>query len=150
MKDDNDEQRNPPRFLMNISGEPYNRREKDMKIALPSSGNMVDAHFGHCEHFTVITVDEKNTIVNQEIVQPPAGCGCKTNIVGTLAAMGVTVMLAGNMGAGAVNVLASHGIQVVRGCSGDVRAVVEDWLAGSLCDSGSSCTAHGGCGDHKH
>ena len=150
MNDDSEEQKNPPRFLMNISGEPYNRREKDMKIALPSSGNMVDAHFGHCEHFTVITVDEKNTIVNQEIVQPPAGCGCKTNIVSTLAAMGVTVMLAGNMGAGAVNVLASHGIQVVRGCSGDVRTVVEDWLVGSLRDSGASCTAHGGCGEHNH
>jgi predicted Fe-Mo cluster-binding NifX family protein len=124
--------------------------EKDMKIALPSSGNMVDAHFGHCEHFTVITVDEKNTIVNQEIVHPPAGCGCKTNIVGTLAGMGVTVMLAGNMGGGAVNVLTSNGIKVVRGCSGEVRTVVEEWLNGSLSDSGTSCTAHEGCGEHNH
>jgi predicted Fe-Mo cluster-binding NifX family protein len=121
-----------------------------MKIALPSNGNMVDGHFGHCEYFTVITVDDQKKIVNQEIVQPPAGCGCKSNIVDTLANMGVKVMLAGNMGAGAVNVLTSHGIDVVRGCSGNVREVVEEWLSGSVNDSGSACTAHEGCGEHDH
>lgn len=124
--------------------------EKDMKIALPSNGTMVDGHFGHCEYFTVITVDDQKKIVNQEMVQPPAGCGCKSNIVGTLADMGVKVMLAGNMGAGAVNVLNSHGIEVVRGCSGNVRKVVEEWLSGTLNDSGSTCASHDGCGDHNH
>jgi predicted Fe-Mo cluster-binding NifX family protein len=124
--------------------------ENKMKIALPSNGTMVDGHFGHCEHFTVITVDDQKNIVSQEIVQPPPGCGCKSNIVGTLAGMGVSVMLAGNMGAGAVNVLNSHGIAVVRGCSGNVRKVVEDWLGGSVSDSGASCADHGGCEDHHH
>lgn len=124
--------------------------EKDMKIALPSSGDMVDAHFGHCEYFTVITVDDQKNIVNQEIIQPPAGCGCKSNIVEILANMGVKVMLAGNMGAGAVNVLMSHGINVIRGCSGSVRDVVSEWLSGSLNDSGLACSAHEGCGEHHH
>ena len=54
------------------------------------------------------------------------------------------------MGAGAVNVLASHGIDVVRGCSGNVRTVVEKWLNGSLRDSGMACAAHDGCGGHNH
>ncbi len=121
-----------------------------MKIALPSRGTIIDEHFGHCEYFTIITVDDQKKIVDQKIVEPPAGCGCKTNIVDTLANMGVTVMLAGNMGAGAVNVLESHGIDVVRGCSGNVRKVVEDWLVGSLRDSGLSCAAHDGCGEHNH
>ena len=40
--------------------------------------------------------------------------------------MGVSLMLAGNMGSGAVNVLNSQGIDVVRGCSGNVKAVAED------------------------
>ena len=121
-----------------------------MKIALPSTGDRVDSHFGHCEHFTVVTVDDQGKIVDREIVQPPAGCGCKSNIVGVLAGMGVKVMLAGNMGAGAVNVLASHGIEVVRGCSGNVTQVVEEWLNGSLNDSGTACSAHEGCGEHHH
>lgn len=113
-----------------------------MKIALPSNQNTVDAHFGHCEYFTVFTVNERNEIVKEEKVMSPAGCGCKSNIVHTLSRMGVSMMLAGNMGEGAVNVLNGQGIDVLRGCSGDVRKVTEQWLAGTLKDSGIACHAH--------
>ena len=112
-----------------------------MKIALPSCQNEVDGHFGHCESFTVFTIDDKK-IQSQETVTPPPGCGCKSNIAATLAQMGVTLMLAGNMGQGAVNVLAGQGIQVVRGCAGDLTTVVENWLAGTLSDSGVACAQH--------
>lgn len=110
-----------------------------MKIALPSNQNKVDAHFGHCEYFTVFTTNENNEIIKEEKVMPPAGCGCKSNIVHTLSQMGVSMMLAGNMGQGAVNVLNSQGIEVLRGCAGDVKTVTEQWLAGTLKDSGIAC-----------
>ena len=113
-----------------------------MKIALPSRNNEIDEHFGHCDHFTVFTIDDRNKIVTEEKVASPAGCGCKSNIAQTLADKGVKLMLAGNMGQGAVNVLNSHGIKVLRGCSGDVKAVAEKWLAGDLRDSGFTCTHH--------
>jgi predicted Fe-Mo cluster-binding NifX family protein len=122
-----------------------------MKIALPSRGNQVDGHFGHCEYFTVFTVDmDKKEITASEIVESPAGCGCKSNIASTLAEMGVKLMLAGNMGEGAVNVLHNSGIEVIRGCSGDVKAVANKWLDGSLIDSGDSCHEHEhGCHHHN-
>jgi len=113
-----------------------------MKIALPSNENKVDNHFGHCDYFTVFTVDENKSIISEEIIESPAGCGCKSNIAGVLSQMGVKVMLAGNMGQGAVNVLNNHGIQVLRGCSGEVRAVANKWLEGSLADSGIGCHEH--------
>ncbi len=113
-----------------------------MKIAVPSRGSQVDGHFGHCEYFTVFTVNEEKKIVSEETVQSPAGCGCKSNIATTLAQMGVSLMLAGNMGSGAVNVLNSQGIDVVRGCSGNVKAVAEGWLSGALKDSGVACAQH--------
>ncbi len=116
-----------------------------MKIALPSNENQVDAHFGHCEYFTVFTTNDKNEIVSEEKVSSAAGCGCKSNIVHTLSQMGVDLMLAGNMGDGAVNVLNSFGIKVLRGCSGDVKAVTKKWLEGSMEDSGLSCSEHEGC-----
>jgi predicted Fe-Mo cluster-binding NifX family protein len=119
-----------------------------MKIALPSRGNQVDGHFGHCEYFTIFSVDEHRKIISEERLDPPAGCGCKSNVVTTLAEKGVTVMLAGNMGGGAVNVLNAHGITVYRGCTGELRDVAEAWLAGKINDSGSGCTAHDGCGGH--
>ena len=116
-----------------------------MKIALPSRGNQVDGHFGHCEYFTVFSVDDNNKILAEERVDPPAGCGCKSNIVSILSEMGVSVMLAGNMGNGAVSVLNSHGIKVYRGCSGDIREVAQSWLDGKISDSGMGCNAHDGC-----
>ncbi|MGE5627389.1 MAG: NifB/NifX family molybdenum-iron cluster-binding protein [Solirubrobacterales bacterium] len=113
-----------------------------MKIALPSRGKNIDDHFGHCEYFTVYTIDNNN-IVNEEIVESPTGCGCKSNIAQTLAEIGVRVMLAGNMGEGAVRVLNNSGIQVLRGCSGEVKATAQSWLDGTLVDSGDTCHAHG-------
>ncbi len=112
-----------------------------MKIALPTRNGQIDGHFGHCEYFTVFTTDE-HSIISQEVVPSPEGCGCKSNIASVLADMGVSLMLAGNMGDGAVNVLANSGIEVVRGCQGDVTDVTTLWLSGELKDSGDSCHEH--------
>jgi predicted Fe-Mo cluster-binding NifX family protein len=121
-----------------------------MKIALPSNGSQVDEHFGHCQSFTILTVDDDSNIASEETLTPPPGCGCKSNIVPQLAGMGVSVMLAGNMGGGAVNMLGNHGIQVIRGCSGNVREVAQAWLAGQVTDSGTGCQSHesGDCPGH--
>jgi predicted Fe-Mo cluster-binding NifX family protein len=118
------------------------KKENVMKIALPSFQNQVDEHFGHCEYFTIFTTDDKNKILSEETITPSAGCGCKSNIAQTLAQMGVKYMLAGNMGQGAVNVLRNQGINVLRGCSGNVKDVTESWLAGNLNDSGIACAQH--------
>ncbi len=113
-----------------------------MKVAIPTHGNSLDDHFGHCEAFTVFTINDNREIVSDEIVPSPAGCGCKSDIAQILSKMGVRMILAGNMGEGAVNVLRSSGIDVLRGCSGDVRKVAENWLNGTLKDSGITCTQH--------
>ena len=76
-----------------------------MKIALPSNQNNVDEHFGHCEYFTIFTVNENNEILSEEKIDSGTGCGCKSNIAQTLSEMGVKIMLAGNMGQVSVAVL---------------------------------------------
>lgn len=117
-----------------------------MKIALPSRNECIDDHFGHCEYFTVFTVDTLNKeILESVIIDSPAGCGCKSNIAQVLSSMGVNLMLAGNMGDGAVNVLKRSNIDVIRGCSGDVKTVALEYLNGKISDSGDSCHAH----DHE-
>ncbi len=113
-----------------------------MKIALPSRNKQIDSHFGHCEYFTVFTISDDKKIIDEETVSSPEGCGCKSNIAQTLASEGVKLMLAGNMGNGAVRVLNFSGIDVVRGCSGDIRQVAESWLAGNIKDSGEGCSSH--------
>lgn len=122
---------------------------KDMKkIALPTRNGMIDDHFGHCEFYTILTVDDQNKIVMSETIPSPQGCGCKSNIAYKLQEDGVTVMLAGNMGQGALNKLSSCNIQVIRGCKGTVTEVAEAYLAGKIQDSGMGCAGHHHDADH--
>lgn len=117
-----------------------------MKIAVPTRDGHIDDHFGHCDHYTIYTI-ENQAISNKEDLPSPQGCGCKSGIAADLQAMGVTVMLAGNMGPGALNKLHAHGIQVIRGCHGPVDAVVTLYLNGELADSGIGCAGHSS--DHQ-
>jgi len=113
-----------------------------MKVAVPTRGNIVDDHFGHCEMYTVFSIDENKKIISSEILPSPQGCGCKSNIAGVLQQKGVNIMLAGNMGGGALNVLTNHKIKVYRGCSGDIHQLVETFLQGNINDSGEGCHHH--------
>ena len=114
-----------------------------MKIAVPvTKENQIDSHFGHCESYNVFTISEKNEITSTKNVDSPQGCGCKSDIASVLASDGVTIMLAGGIGGGAINVLNNSGIEVIRGCSGDAAEVVKEYLSGLVEDSGSSCHQH--------
>lgn len=119
------------------------------KIAIPTRGNVVDNHFGHCEFYTILTIEQDGQIVSNETIPSPQGCGCKSNIAGQLEEMGVTIMLAGNMGQGALNVLTTHHIKVIRGCSGNVMEVATAFLNGEIKDSGEGCHHHDGDGKHE-
>ena len=91
---------------------------------------------------------EQNQVVNQERLDSPEGCGCKSNIASVMQEMGITLMLAGNMGMGAYNKLSAHGISVVRGCHGTVEDVLQAYLDGKLNDSQESCDHHD-CNNHE-
>jgi predicted Fe-Mo cluster-binding NifX family protein len=114
-----------------------------MKIAIPvTRENRIDDHFGHCEYYDVYTISEKNEIIDVQTIKSEQGCGCKSNIAGILANQGVTIMLAGGIGGGAINVLNNCGIEVVRGCSGNAADLVKEFVSGNLTDSGESCHQH--------
>jgi len=122
------------------------------KVAVPvTMNNQVDDHFGHCEFYGVYTISEKNEIVNVETIKSEQGCGCKSNIASVLADKGVSIMLAGGIGGGAINVLNTWGIDVVRGCSGNAAEVVKLFIEGEILDNGVSCSHnehHAEGGDH--
>ncbi len=121
-----------------------------IKLAVPTRGNEVDDHFGHCEAYTIFTVNAENKIEKTEILPSPQGCGCKSNIASILKEIGVNVMLAGSMGDGALRVLQHHGIDVCRGCSGDVRQLAEAFIQGEIDDSGEGCKSHDNHDKHEH
>ena len=113
-----------------------------MKIAVPTRGKYIDDHFGHCEFYTLFSIDQHQKIEHSEVLASPSGCGCKSNIAEILQQKGVNIMLAGNMGDGALHVLSQHGIKVYRGCIGEVRQLTEAFLKGSVQDSGIGCHHH--------
>lgn len=117
-----------------------------MKIAIPTKNNEVDDHFGHCEAYSVFTINNNNEIESLEMVPSPKGCGCKSDIASVLRDKGVTILLAGNMGAGALRILQEHGIKVFRGSKGDVTKLTEAYLQGKITDSGKGCESH----EHHH
>ena len=85
------------------------------KLAIPTREGRVDDHFGHCDHYSVFTIDDNKQVVSTERLDSPQGCGCKSNFASVMQQMGITMMLAGNMGMGAFNKLSAHGISVIRG-----------------------------------
>lgn len=119
-----------------------------MKIAVPVRDEFVNEHFGQTDTYVVYSVSEENKILAEERVNAFDGCGCKSGIVEVLASKGVTIMLAGNMGAGAVNHLYAGGIDVIRGCAGKVGDVIQAYLSGKIVDNNQTCNQHQGCDDH--
>ena len=94
------------------------------------------------EHFMVYALDGSRRIASEQSVDSPEGCGCKSDIAGILSRMGVSHMVAGNMGEGAVRIMHAHGIEVIRGASGGTREAVGRFSAGTLEDSGTACVGH--------
>ena len=113
----------------------------NMKIAVPTRDGRVDDHFGHCAYYTIFDVCD-GKVTGMSKLASPEGCGCKSGIASVLKQMGVSVMLAGNMGQGAKNVLESQRIDVIRGCSGNVEELVASYLSGTLSDNGQACDHH--------
>ena len=114
-----------------------------MKIAVPAKADgQIDNHFGHCESYKVFAISNESTISEVDEIKSSQGCGCKSNIAGVLAANGVSVLLAGGIGNGAINVLNKAGINVIRGCEGNITEIVKQYAAGRIIDSGETCHHH--------
>ncbi|OGS34601.1 MAG: ATPase [Elusimicrobia bacterium RIFOXYB2_FULL_49_7] len=110
-----------------------------MRIALPTAGGQLCMHFGHCEIFTLVDVDEKTKVVTatREVVPPPHEPGVLPK---WLHEQGATVIIAGGMGMRAQQFFKEYGIQVVVGASsGSPQSVVSDWLTGKLVTGSNVC-----------
>jgi predicted Fe-Mo cluster-binding NifX family protein len=110
-----------------------------MKIAVPSSGRMICEHFGHCENFNLFEAQDGRIVSEESVPNPGHKPGFLPNF---LADMGVTVVVAGGMGGGAVTIFEERGVEVVAGASGDARDAVEQFLRGELKSTGAVCHEH--------
>lgn len=99
-----------------------------MKIAIPTTGNLLDEYLNSCEVFTIFTIDDSNAIVDTELICTPEGCDCKNNIPLTMEQKGVSVMISYKLPDYAEEICAKHGVKVYQGYSGDVNVVIAKFL----------------------
>ena len=110
-----------------------------MKYAIPVSGGMVSPHFGHCEHFALIDVDEESKkVLRKELVPSP---GHQPGFLPQwLAEQGVSVVIAGGMGSRAQSLFNQNHIGVVIGAlEGDPEKAVLNYLNGTLATEENIC-----------
>ena len=110
-----------------------------MKYAVPVSGGVVSAHFGHCEQFALIDVDEtKKQILKKELVNSP---GHEPGLLPQwLAEKGVGLVIAGGMGSRAQGLFQQNKIGVITGImETDPEKAVLSHLNGNLTTGDNIC-----------
>lgn len=116
-----------------------------IKIAIPSKSDQVDDHFGHCEYFSIIELDDNRKIKSQTKKATSKSCGCKTNLAEELANEGVSILLAGGIGQGAVSKLKMQNIEVIAGFKGTIDEAIEKWKTNNYQVDISICVEHHNC-----
>jgi len=121
-----------------------------MRIAIPVAGGRLSGHFGRCETIALIDVDRAGKRITG--VTEVATDGHRHGLLPPwLQQQGVSVVIAGGMGAGAASKLEAVSIEVLAGAPGEgVTALAEKYLAGRLKPLQSACGHQGGCGSGGH
>jgi len=110
-----------------------------MRYAIPVSSGEVATHFGHCEQFALIDVDEaRKMIVGKEIIPSP---GHEPGLLPVwLAEQGASVIIASGMGLRAQNLFEQNHIKVIIGTlESDPEKAVLNYLSGTLATGDNIC-----------
>ena len=110
-----------------------------MRVALAVDNNMVTQHFGHCEYFIVYEVEGKEILGTEIVKNPPHQKGYLPKF---LKEHEINVVITGNMGQMAVELMDKLGIKCIRGASGNVVDVIHSYIDGSLETSETICNEH--------
>lgn len=109
-----------------------------MRFAIPTYDQKLCAHFGHCESFALIDVDEGGNIINETYIDaPPHAPGILPK---WLKEKGVNIVIASGMGSRAQMFFGEMGIEVVLGAQGeDPKEIVKSFLDGTLTRGPNVC-----------
>ena len=110
-----------------------------MKIAIPTAEGKLCMHFGHCEQFALVDVNEtEKTIGGIEYLTPPPH---EPGVLPRwLREQGANVIIAGGMGQRAQGLFAENDIEVVVGAPSETpQDVVSAYLSGTLKVGSNTC-----------
>ena len=106
-----------------------------MRIAISATGptldDEVDPRFGRCQYFIIVDPEamEFEALENSNAVAA-GGAGISTGQM--IAGKGVEVVLTGNCGPNAYQVLSAAGLQVITGVSGKIKDAIEEYKLGTF------------------
>lgn len=112
-----------------------------MKIAIPLAAGHLAMHFGHCEEFAIVEIDEQTKeIIATKTLKPPA------HEPGVLPAwlheQGANLIIAGGMGQRAQQLFAQNDIEVIVGAPAETpEQLVKAYADGAL-QTGSNICDH--------
>ena len=116
-----------------------------MKIAVTYENGQIFQHFGHTAQFKIYDVEDGKVVKSEVVDTNGRGHGA---LAGILSASDIDVLICGGIGGGAQMALATAGIKLFGGVSGDADKAVEALLAGSLAfNPNVQCNHHG---EHHH
>ncbi|MCK4736465.1 MAG: NifB/NifX family molybdenum-iron cluster-binding protein, partial [Methanophagales archaeon] len=121
-----------------------------MKMCVTSVGMdlnaQVDPRFGRCQYLVFVDSDTMEfEAMPNEAIAAPGGAGIQA--AQTVVNKGVDVLISGNVGPNAFQVLSAAGVKIATGAYGTVQEAVEMYKAGRLSEAGiSTVAAHAGMG----
>jgi predicted Fe-Mo cluster-binding NifX family protein len=108
-----------------------------MKFAIPLAEGKLTAHFGHCQEFALVEVEDNEVKKTQTLVPPPHEPGVLPKWLHDL---GTNVIIAGGMGGRALDLFAQNDIKVVVGASALApEELVKQYLDNTLQAGGNVC-----------
>jgi len=106
-------------------------------IAIPLENGNLSPHFGHCEQFAIVTVEDEMIKDIKELTPPEHIPGLYPKWV---ASFDVTDVIAGGMGERAIMLFNEQGINAFVGAPiKNARALVEDFLSNKLVLNANYC-----------
>ena len=121
-----------------------------MRVAVSATGSTLDAEvdprFGRCPYFIIVDPDtmQFEALENSSAMQA-GGAGISTGQM--ITSKGVQVVLTGNCGPNAYQVLSAAGLQVITGVSGKIRDAIQAYKSGQFqATPQPNVAAHSGMG----
>ena len=121
-----------------------------MKICVTSIGRdlnaQVDQRFGRSQYFVFVDSDTMTfEAMPNEAIAAPGGAGIQA--AQAVVNKGANMLISGNIGPNAFQVLSTAGVKVATGVNGTVKEAVEMYKNGGLSETGTSTVAaHAGMG----
>ena len=111
-----------------------------MKIAISSTGTEIDSEidqrFGRCNYFLIFDDETNNLeVFPNPSASTPSGSGIEA--AKNLAKKGIKVVICGNIGPNAFQVLDAEGIDIIQGAKGIVRKAIENFKEGNYSKASS-------------